>query len=126
VRSLYLHESGVPGKPTVLACMRTPTRVILSSHAWRQLSVRERETHWLGSLVVRRGCVVPVWKAFPYLLCGDSAWEINREAAEAGEVVYQCPDDDGGSVGCAMLQAAAFSKYGRGGAAGGLWWIRTG
>ena len=67
---------------------------------------------------MRRGCVVPVWKAFPYLLCGDSAWEINRESADAGEVVYQCPDDNGGSVRCAMLQAAAISKYGRGGGSG--------
>ena len=125
MRSLYLHESGIPGKPTLLGCMRTPARVVLSSHAWRKLSSKEQETHWLGSLLVRRGRLVPVWKAFPYLLCGDSAWEINTEAAETeGVVVHHCPDDDEGSGRC-FCERPAFSKYGRGGAAGGLWWIRT-
>ena len=117
----------------MLACMRTPTRVILAAGD----PAKEQETHGLGSLLVRRGCLVPVRKAFPYLMCGDSEWEINKEAAEAevgvgtsveggggGCVVYQCPDDDGGGVGC-FGEVAAFSKYGRGGASGGLWWIRT-
>ena len=53
MRSLYLHESGIPGKPTLLGCMRTPARVVLSSHAWRKLSSKEQETNWLGSLLVR-------------------------------------------------------------------------
>ena len=58
-------------------------------------------------------------------MCGDSAWKINKEAAEA-EVFYQCPDDDGGGVGFfGEVAVAAFSKYGRGGAEDGLWWTRT-
>jgi hypothetical protein len=69
--------------------------------------------------------LVPVWKAFPYLLCGDAAWETNAETAETeGVVVHHCPDDDEGSGRC-FCERPAFSKYGRGGAAGGLWWIRT-
>ena len=51
MQSLDLHESGIPGKPTLLACMRTPTRVILSPHEWSEM-IKEQETHWLGSLVV--------------------------------------------------------------------------
>ena len=63
-------------------------------------------------------------------MCGDSAWEMNKEAAEeqvevegrdGGCVEYQCPDDDGdgGGMGC-FGEVSALSKYGREGAAGGL------
>jgi hypothetical protein len=85
---LFVHPSGVPGRPELFACMM-PKRVVRSEEAFKTLSEEERAHHWLGSMIPRkvrgRTKMVAVYKAFPYLIEGETAWNKDPSEMPAGE-----------------------------------------
>jgi hypothetical protein len=104
---LFLHHSGVPGRPEFIAKMR-PVAAVRTALAWKNLTKEERKSHWLGSPVDRkfgqRVRQVPLYQAFPYLLVGGGPWEHNPES----------------------FPEAEYEKYGRLGAPGSAWRIIVG
>jgi hypothetical protein len=97
----YVHRAGAPGKAEFLARMR-PMFIVRSWEALQQVEVDDRASHWLNTVVDGPGgSSRPLWKASPYLLVGDAAWDTDT----------------------ADFPEPSMTRYGRVGAPGSPWWI---
>ena len=99
--AFYVHRSGVPGKPHIIAKVGAPKFIISTKIAYASLGHGERGSHWLDSAYERGAQVVPLAKALPFLIVGDDAWETRRSELPVGRA----------------------TKYGRLGSAGSLWYL---
>ena len=88
---MYLHKSRTPGPAQFIARMR-PVAVVRSQDVFDKLPDDERESNWLASTVSRRRGrkrrKIPVWRAFPYLIVGSGAWDVDVEGIRGLRAKY--------------------------------------
>ena len=108
-------------------------RVVMSEYAWDMMSSDEQRGHWLGSTVLRRDLQRSLFAVLPYLVLGDDVWETRvvdpTHMLDQSSLAYGIEDEDGADDpnddAPLTWTKPLFQKYGRAGAAGGLFWLRT-